>query len=911
MSIPSGSRLGPYELTAPIGAGGMGEVYRAIDARLGREVALKVLPEAFASDPERLARFEREARLLAALNHPGIAHLYGFESVTLDDGVTVHLLAMELVEGEDLSLRLKRGPIPVDEAIGLARQVAEALEEAHEKGIVHRDVKPANLKLTPDGKVKVLDFGLAKAYAGDSADGSSSAELSQSPTLAHTGTATGLILGTAAYMSPEQARGRAVDRRADVWAFGVVLYEMLTGHRLFTGETVSDVLAGVLTRDPDWSLLPGATPAFLRDLLRRCLDRDPRSRLRDIGEARVALERARAAIDVPARRPSRRSWLALLGAALAGGLVVAGAVRLFLPPSGRTPVLRKVDLLAPDLDLDWNIAPALSPDGSRVAWSAAGRVWVRDLDQLEARSVAEIAAPTPLCWSPDSRTVAFGDLKKLWKVPAQGGARTAVADVPGTGQLVGAAWSPGGQIALAAWRGGLYEVSERGGAAALRLDVDERRIDYHYPSWLPNGDLLYLIHWKDRAEPGGRPLTFLAVHDGAREIPVSIDVGGTDAWPTVTPEGLLLFLREGDNAGIWAVPYDVRERRVSGEEFRVAPGGASLSASAEGSLLYVQRAGTEAVNEMAWVDRTGRTIGVVGSSRAGLSGPTLSPDGRRIAFAAGPPKNRDIWVHDLGRGTETRLTFGAEDDLAPTWLSTSEVAYVQMTPATTSVSGRILAVRADGSGAQRVMVPEAALGRATRPLALASDGRTALQIVDERGHGRLRVADVRPDGSLGPLRPILRIEPEPDVGEARLSPDGRLLAYVTDEPGLPELFLTRFPSGEGRWQVTTDGGRGPRWARDTGELLFTTGLRQDELFSVRADPAFDPPIGAPASLFRFGGLDGGRPSSAGGGDMDVAADGQRLLVARPGAGATARRMVLVQGWLAEFRAPGAASAPGR
>ena len=911
MSIPSGSRLGPYELTAPIGAGGMGEVYRATDTRLGREVALKVLPEAFASDPERLARFEREARLLAALNHPGIAHLYGFETVTLDDGATVHLLAMELVEGEDLALRLKRGPIPVDEAIGLARQIAEALEEAHERGIVHRDVKPANVKLTPDGKVKVLDFGLAKAYAGDSAGGSPSADLSQSPTLAHTGTAAGLILGTAAYMSPEQARGKAVDRRADVWAFGVVLYEMLTGRRLFAGETVSDVLAGVLTREPDWSLLPGATPAFLRDLLRRCLDRDPRSRLRDIGEARVALERGRATSDLPTRRASRRTWLAAVGGLLAGGLVVAGALRVFLPASDRAPALRKLDLLAPDLDLDWNIAPALSPDGSRVAWSAGGRIWVRDLDQLEARPLAEVAAPTPLCWSPDSRTVAFGDLKKLWKVPALGGARTAVADVPGTGQLVGAAWSAAGQIVLAVWRGGLYEVSERGGAAALRFDVDERRIDYHYPSWLPNGDLLYLIHWKAGAEPGERPLPFLAVHDGAREIPLAIDVGGTDAWPTLTPEGQLLFLREGDNAGIWAVPYDVRERRVSGAEFRVAPGGASLSASMEGSLLYVQRAGTEAVNEMAWVDRAGRTIGVVGSGRAGLSGPTLSPDGKRIAFAAGPPKNRDIWVHDLGRGTETRLTFGAADEAAPTWLSTSEVVYVQMAPASTSVSGRIVAVKADGSGAQRVVVPEAALGRAARPLDLAADGRTAVQIVDERGHGRLRVADVRPDGSLGPLRPILRIEPEPDVGEAQLSPDGRLLAYVTDEPGLPELFLTRFPSGEGRWQVTTDGGREPRWARDTGELFFTTGLRQDALFSVRVDPALDPPIGAPTSLFRFGALDGGRPSSASGGDMDVAADGQRLLVVRPGAGATARRMVLVQSWLAEFRAPGAGSATGR
>ena len=314
MPLPPGTRLGPYVVVSPLGAGGMGEVYRATDTKLGRDVAIKVLPAELAQDPERLARFEREAKLLASLNHPNIAHVYGFESATLADGSAVHFLAMELVPGEDLAERLKRGAIPVDEALAIARQIAEALEEAHEKGIVHRDLKPANVKLTPDGKVKVLDFGLAKAWSGGGPAAGSRRDLSQSPTLAHTGTAAGIILGTAAYMSPEQARGKAVDKRADIWAFGVVLWEMLTGRRLFVGETVSDVLAGVLKTEVDFGALPAEAPPAVRRLLRRCLERDPRSRLHDIADARLELQRGDRALrpaisrrETPGRRAGARS----------------------------------------------------------------------------------------------------------------------------------------------------------------------------------------------------------------------------------------------------------------------------------------------------------------------------------------------------------------------------------------------------------------------------------------------------------------------------------------------------------------------------------------------------------------------------------------------------------------------------
>ncbi len=897
MTLAAGTRLGPYEVVAAIGAGGMGEVYRARDTKLGREVAIKVLPAMLAQDTERLARFEREAKLLASLSHSNIAHVYGFEAATLPDGSAAHFLAMELVEGEDLAERLKRGALPADEAITIAKQIAEGLEEAHEHGIIHRDLKPANIKVTSGGKVKVLDFGLAKALENDPSSSAANPQLSHSPTMSRHMTEAGMIMGTAAYMSPEQARGKTVDKRSDIWSFGVVLFEMLTGERLFAGETVSDVLAAVLTRDLKLAGLPEATPGPVRDLLGRCLDRDVKSRLRDIGEARLALERPRLP-GAPTPPPSRRARLAVAGGMIAASLVTGLAVRILTPPSTPTAPLRKLDLAAPNLDLDWNVRPVLSPDGSSVAYSADHRIWVRDFDSLEPRALTEISEPTSLSWSADSKALVFGDTKKLWSVPARGGSRVAITDIPGTGQLIGAAWSKTGRIAMAVWRGGLYEVKAGGGEAKLLLEADpQRRIDFHYPSWLDNGDLFYLIHWKDKASQGANPV--LAVHDGTMEIPVPIDVGEADALPTITSDGYLLYLREGANDGLWAVAYDARGRRAAGEPFRVAPSGLSISAASNGSLLYVQRSSTDIGAELAWLDRTGKAVGTAGSRRVGLSDPTLSPDGRRIAFSAGPAGKSDIWVHDLGRGTDTRVTFGEADARAPSWLSPDRLAY--FVSGTTGIRGRIMAVRADGSGQPEELASDAPMGRFFSALLATPDHRSIIQITDELGHGRLRVADFLPDGRIGPLRPFLKIQPEPDIMDARLSPDGRLLAYVTDS-AQPELFLTRFPSGEGRWQVGPEAARTPRWARGTGELFFSTGPRRDSIFSARVDASLDPPLGPPVLAFRLTGPD----LSSGGGSAayDVTADGRKFLVVRPGTDAAARRMVLVENWLAEFAGKG-------
>ncbi len=518
MTLPSETRLGPYRVVSPLGAGGMGDVYRATDTKLGRDVAIKLLPEAFAADPDRLARFEREAKVLASLNHTGIAHVYGFESATLPDGTTAHFLAMELAPGEDLSERLKRGAIPVGEALEIAKQIAEALEEAHEKGIVHRDLKPANVKLTPDGKVKVLDFGLAKAWTGeDGGSVSGSGALSESPTLAHTGTAAGLILGTAAYMSPEQARGKAVDKRADIWAFGVVLFEMLTARQLFDGETVSDVLASVLKSEPDWPALPAAAPASVRRLLERCLQRDPRRRLRDIGDARLVLEDSLAGRgdDLPAATTSGRSgkgawlWTAL---AAAGALVVGLAVgHLATKGAGSATALPRVSFERLTFRPGHFVNARFAPDGETVFLSAdwdrnerevfqvrpkAGELalGLKGAELLSVSRSGELAVLLPRFETGN----AYTQSGTLAVVSASGGTPRKLAD-----GVIGADWAPDGQS-----------------LAVLRVDEGQRRLEY------PLGTLLYASPNEVvciRVSPKGDEVAFFEYDDQGKVAVVVVD----------------------------------------------------------------------------------------------------------------------------------------------------------------------------------------------------------------------------------------------------------------------------------------------------------------------------------------------------------------------------------------------------
>jgi hypothetical protein len=887
--------LGPYRILGKLGEGGMGEVYRARDTRLERDVAIKALPAAFAQDPERLARFTREAKLLASLNHPNVAGIYGFEELA-----GAPYLVLEFVEGETLAQRLLRGALPPEEAVDVCRQVAVGIEAAHEAGIVHRDLKPGNVMLRPDGTVKVLDLGLAKA---GSAEGQAAAsDLAASPTITAGPTAAGMILGTAAYMSPEQARGRAVDKRSDVWSFGCVLYECLTARQAFHGETVSDTIAAILKGDVDLDELPPSTPARLRDLIARCLCKDPRDRLRDIGEARVALnsirpddETARAQAVVP-RAPVRRSvplWAAA-GAAIALALMAAGAALQFSPKSPLAPV-RKLDLLATDIEMDWFFMPVISPDGSLIAFIAKNRVWVRALDQLEPRAVADVAGLSPLAWSPDSRTIVFNDRKQLWKVAVDGGTPVAICEVPGTGSVIGATWSAGGTLAFSIWRGGMYKVPAGGGAPALLFDVDPAEaVDFHAPSWLPNGDLLHVVHWRDGGQTLSDRRLSLAVFDGKNRIPIPGDYGGSNPSPVLTTSGRLLFIRRDASAGIWAVPYDLAQRRPIGEPRLVAAGAASVSVADDGTLLYMERLSSEGPNELVWVDRSGNVVGTVGSSHLGLTDAVISPDGRRVAFAARRGGNDDIWVHDLVRGVDTRITFGAANEELPVWISPSRLTYVE----TTSAGARILAVNADGSGNQRLLAPQTGTG--LQEAHVAPDGKSALRILEVERRRRLRTSTVLADGSLGPPAPLLKFQPEPDIADASLARDGRLAAYATDDPGQPDVFVTRYPGGEGQWQVSSEGGRRPRWARNTGELFYIAGSGPSRrgMVAVAIDPAVDPPVGASTRLFdidprwlRFGEM-----------PYDVTPDGSRFLIAREAKGADTKpaRMVLVQNWEAEF-----------
>ncbi len=587
MPLGNNTRLGPYEILAPIGAGGMGEVYRAKDSKLGRHVALKVLPDAFARDTDRMARFQREAKVLASLNHTNIAAIHGLE----DSGKT-HALVMELVEGPTLADRIRLGPIPMDEALQIAKQTCDALEYAHEHGIVHRDLKPANIKVTNDDAVKVLDFGLAKAIEGDAA----SADVANSPTMSRMATLAGVLLGTAAYMSPEQAKGKAVDRRADIWAFGCVLYEMLTGKMAFRGETVTDTLAAVIREEPDWSQLPAATPVRIRVLLQRCLQKDPKQRLRDIGDARISLEEVLSGAQDPAPAataagPGRR-WLLWVVGGAAGVFVMATALLAFLyfhqKPSATQSMRFEIPL--PDKTTFTGGAPSVSPDGHKLAFILTGadgqsRLWIRSLDTLEVRPLegTEGANGWPF-WSPDSSSLAFQLRDKLLKVDISGGPPQVLCE--SSTVVLGGAWLPDHRILFSS-TGQLMQVADWGGVPSRIGPTGSG----DFPTVLPDGHrFLYAV-----GPPG-------AANSG-------IYVGSLDAKPGDPPAkrllpdtsevvlapspdrnlGYLLFLRGSTTVGskgtLMAVPFDPRQLALVGEPIPIAEQVTSFSATPAGVLV--------------------------------------------------------------------------------------------------------------------------------------------------------------------------------------------------------------------------------------------------------------------------------------------------------------------------------------
>ncbi|MFB3098471.1 MAG: protein kinase [Acidimicrobiia bacterium] len=876
MGIEAGQQLLHYRLIEKIGEGGMGVVWKAVDTVLDREVAIKVLPDDFAADVERLARFEREAKLLASLNHTNIASIHGLHEASTSTG-SVRFLAMELVAGESLADRLSRGPVQVEQSLGLAVQIAEALEAAHDNGVIHRDLKPANIQITPEGKVKVLDFGLAKALEPVSTEGT--VDVADSPTLTEA-TRVGVVLGTAAYMSPEQARGRPADRCSDVWAFGVVLWEMLTGRRLFTGETVSDTLAAVLRADLDWAQLPRATPPAIRRLLGRCLARTPRDRLRHAGDARIELQEAQttgAGEPLPegARARSALPWA--LAAALFVIVLALGAWLVVREPP--RPPLVKLSLVPPEGSrfVVGDGAANLTPDGSRIAavLQSPGmpQLVVRDLADVEYRVLPNNGnSMFDPFWSPDGRFLGYFNWDgTLRKIDVGGGPAVDLAE---GSDPRGGTWNEDGYIVFSpSATGPLYRVSEDGGAPEPVTALD--------------GELGEIGHWRPHFLPGGT--RFLYLSPTGTDNSMSLWVGSLDGEAprlipgtfesavSYAPPGFLLFLRDGT---LMARPFDLRRLEWRGQPVVLAQevdfvpewGTPGFSVSKSGTLAY-HRLGSPQDRKLVWRDRKGAVLTevVVAGAPGNLD---LSPDGRRAAVQTWDKfRNQDIWIVDLERGTKLRLTFGGAHEAGPVWSPDGQrIAYLSKGPG----KHQILYKAANGAGSE-VTIFESDFGG--EPVDWSPDGRYLLM----EGFGLWRDLWILPVG--GEEEPIRYTTKTAAEVSGRFSPDGRWIAYASTETGRMEIYIKPWPDGGGKLQVSTGGGNDPRWRADGKELFYLEAARR--LMAVPVDAPGDGTLdlGVPAALFETTN-DGYEPSS----------DGQRFLFVEFLQGTAAPPATVVLNW---------------
>ena len=832
-----------YRITGELGAGGMGVVYRARDTKLERDVAIKVLPEELSRDEERLARFEREARLLAQLNHTNIATLYGFEQA--DDR---QFLVMELVEGETLAERIARGPITVGEALSLFIQIADGLEAAHEKGIVHRDLKPPNIKITPDDHIKILDFGLAKAFRPEE---NVSAATSQSPTLTKN-TALGAIMGTASYMSPEQARGKTVDMRTDIWAFGCCLYEALTGKKAFDGETVTDIIAAVVNKEPDWEALPRQTSRSVRWLLQRCLTRDLKKRLRDIREARILLEEplmeAADVVAPPTASASGKRWVLALVAALALGFIAGGVFWSSRTPPPAPLVRYAITLPEGDrLEAGYRMV-AISPDGSHIVYAANDQLYLRPLDQMEAVPVRGTHNGQAPFFSPDGRWIGFWDMTGLLKkVPVGAGAPITLW---GGSSPWGFSWSPDGTILIGQGSSGISRISENGGDPDLLVAVEgeERAAD---PEMLPDGKTL-LFTLRDGPGRGDAKIVAQSLETGARR---TLIVGGSEA--RYAPSGHLVYASEED---LMAVPFDAERIEVTGGAVALAEeilrdsltGLAHFSFSDRGTLVWVPEQAEEQ-SELVWVDRTGQMAPL--SQRRGIFyHPRLSPDGARLAVGL----EGDIWILDIARDTLSPLTTEG-GSLAPTWSPDGQwVAFGS------TVEGALHRRRADFSGeAELVLEGEYPMF----PAAWALDGDSLAFAEVRSGNVSTAIVSFRNGGERHPLLESRFLEA--DVG---FSPDGKWMVYSSDRSGNREVFVQPFEGSGGWMQISTSGGNDPVWSRDGGEIFYTVEQRM-MVVEIETEPALR--VGAPELLFERPFVRYPTPNH------DVTADGERFVMVFP------------------------------
>jgi eukaryotic-like serine/threonine-protein kinase len=883
VTLAPGARLSSYRLVEKLGEGGMGVVWRAVDETLDRQVAVKILPDLFAQDPERLSRFEREAKVLASLNHPGIATIHG-----LHESGGVRFLVMELVPGIDLSKRLEAGPIPRAEALAIGAKIAEALEAAHDHGVIHRDLKPANIQVTPDGGVKILDFGLAKAFDVQASGGSAS--ISVSPTLTTpASTHLGVILGTASYMSPEQAKGKPVDRRTDIWALGCILFEMLAGRRPFQGEGVSEVLAAVIMAPIAFEELPASLPRRVDQLVRRCLERDPKRRLRDAGEARLVLEDvlagkgdepAIAATLVEAPASSAKLVLSMIGAAVAAALATGLAFRA-LTPLPHDPPLRRFEIVAKGPFKSDNLSRlvGLSPDGKAIAYVDAARLLIRSLASWDPTVIAMPERPSMLFWSPDSSQVGFTAAGKVWKVSATGGAPTATADIGQalTGGSSGS-WCPDGSILLTTGGSGILRVPPGGGEPHEILPIETGKVnDIHEPTCLPDGSILYVPH-----TAGGRPDSLWILADGKSRELLRVEPD-QDIWsPVYSPAGFILYHRHPTNTGIWALPFSLPKRRATGEPFLVVPDGDLPSVSGDGTLAYVKTSGSR-LTQAIWVDRSGKTLGTIGPPQNQWPFPELSPDGRYMAIAAREGTLEGVWIHDVERGTRTRLSQSNVMFSTEAWAPDGKsIAYVEGQSPPLSIK----VVAADGSGTAREISPGWA------PTFV--DGGRRLLHSEMLTDADWDLVDSPLDGSAArSMRaPMLQTWPKP-------SPDGRYLAFVSDESGVDEVYVRRYPEGEGKWQVSVGGGTWPRWSAAGDRLWY---VRRETLMEVDVTLGPEIRLGAPRELFTRRALGWslvfGFPPG-----YDVSPKGDRFVVIEPaGEPVELGNIRVVENWAQQFRA---------
>ena len=919
-----GTRVGDYEVTAFLAAGAMGEVYRARDTKLGREVALKILPPAFVADPDRRTRFEREARLLASMNHPNIATIYGFEEQTdVVSGVsrTVRALAMELVDGETLADRIARGPdkvraagpergsrrpsgLRIDDALRIAKQIAEALEAAHEHGIIHRDLKPANIKLTRDGVVKVLDFGLAKLSLPDDA----SATISPSATGAGGTTAAGMLLGTPAYMSPEQARGELVDKRTDIWAFGCVLYEMLAGQEPFGGDGVPDTLANVLKTQPDWNALPADVPVLIRALIEGCLEKERSARVADIAAARFAFGRhaivpgtGHVTADVPKHAAWRRVIPVGVTAVVVGALAFMAA---WNADSGVSPPVSTFRVFLGEGQQFTNQGHpviAISPDGSRIIYVANRRLYTRRMSELDATPIAgtdEFGAVASPALSPDGNSVVFFAQESLKRIAVNGG--TAVTICPASNPF-GVSWD-GDTILFGQSGSGILAVPQNGGQPEVwvKISPDETADS---PQLLPEVNVVLFTVTKASGLDRWDHADIVVYSRDSQQRKVVIRGGSAARY---VPTGHILYAVRG---ALMAVPFDLQRLEVTGNPAPILEGvrrsgdfsdTAHFGVSDDGTLTYVPAiADGVLARTLAWVDRQGREESLTTEKRA-FNDLRLSPDGQRVAVTIGgngneENGNNDIWTFDLARGALTRLTFERDEDETPVWSPDGTwVAYASTEGGQPAVFRR----RADGAG------PPEALWRAPSPQRphihvddWTSDGRT-LVISYRNAPGNTEIAALvmlELDGDRT-LTPLVRSRFSTQAGQ--VSPDGRWIAYVSNESRRDEVFVQTFPSLEGKWQISTGGGVQPVWSR-TGDELFYRGEGSVMAASVSSGASFS--AGPPQKLF----ADHYRnPRVANSIDYDVSSDGRRFLMVKEGASdeqTAAPHIVVVLNWLEELK----------